>query len=317
MKNKGKLFFAFISFFIYILLFLVCMIAYRIITKDKGFELIINNWVITAIISVLVIIVIYFVASIIYKKGILRLQNDSVYVRNTPINFPVALAAILVGEDLEVKDFLKATIASLVAQGYLEIDENNQIIKCLDKDIKDLTEHEKYIYSCIEKGYYINKNEYSNLVMNDIEKLELLHEGISTVDIQKRVLIAGVVAIFVIIFDFFLRKKITILFLSAMSLFAMWVVFQVSLYQRKKYNRAVYHKTEKGELESYKFMGLKKFIMKFNFNVNKKVFPMNKFEKMIPYAIVFNEVSSMREYIDSTKYRMIVDESLRNFNVEE
>ena len=97
----------------------------------------------------------------------------------------------------------------------------------------------------------------------------------------------------------------------------MWVVFQVSLYQRKKYNRAVYHKTEKGELESYKFIGLKKFIMKFNFNVNRKVFPMNKFEKMIPYAIVFNEVSSMREYIDSTKYRMIVDESLRNFNVEE
>ena len=91
------------------------------------------------------------------------------YVRDLPEYFPPAIASFLLDLSIETTDYT-ATIAYLIAKGYITIDKDDKVT--LNKDsILNLAKHERYVLQAVLGNNKYNHEDFKRYVVEDAEKM--------------------------------------------------------------------------------------------------------------------------------------------------
>lgn len=110
-------------------------------------------------------------------------------IRDVTRDYSLALASILVDENIEIEEDFTAVILYLCIKGYLTMEkaeqENTFFFHIKDDDISKLSSYEKYILDCAVGKRHLDKLTLKELIVEDGKKLGLLEDGFRKPNILK------------------------------------------------------------------------------------------------------------------------------------
>lgn len=143
----------------------------------------------------IIIIIFIIIIKVNYKKASKRaskkaakvdMKNWNKYYRELPGNYSPAIVSVLCDFEQELYKDLPAIILNLCANGYIDIIEKNGEYVYIDKnkELSSLMENERYVLDYIlhKTDKPFDNEEWSDIIINDTKKLELIEE----IDIKKR-----------------------------------------------------------------------------------------------------------------------------------
>ena len=210
-------------------------------------------------ISPLYIFIIYL--NIRRKKNNKRIENSKIiYQRDLP-KYNAAIAAYLLDGIIDVKKDFNALLIELMEKGIIIKENEEYVVKDINKCLLLHTETEKFVASNLNKK--INKRTFKKAVLKDAQNLSLITKG----DIP----IIGMLLV--------------LLFCNQIYLFILAAIyFKTSLLQELAYKL-----TPKGGQEKDKMLKLKAFLHNFSQIENVTSLEHNIWDRYLPFAIALDE----------------------------
>lgn len=251
-------------------------------------------------------IILYTLLAFIKKKE--TVKNDG-YVRDLPEGIPPAVASLLIDYTIDNERDYTATVASLIAKRYIEINDNQQI-KVLKNLDDELFTHEKIALYAVSTGGYYSEEAFKLSVRNDAERLGLIEKS------QKSY--AYLLPIFFLIF-LFLTSNLIFKQTNDMIYYIVFAVISVlltlfalvmtvfSIQRRANTEKGNYVRTELGNEQAIKIAGLKNFLHDYTNLSEKDLQDAILYDEYISFAIALGEAEAIESFIlNNTKYRNLV-----------
>lgn len=303
---------------IYIYLMLIITIPINIImsiiysiSNGNFLNKFISNIISTTIIFTSLLLLIYLGMFIVSKLIENQRKKDMLltdkYIRELPKNFPPAISSFLLDLSLETTTDYTATIAYLISKKYLELKNDTFIVK--NNNVKNLSSHEQYVFSCLTGKNAYNQEEFIKLVINDAENMELIQKGRRKIHFFRNFCISILIYFIFSIISEFISNELKSIFtiLTTISSISIFSVIVYSIYLLLKYDKENYYRTKLGNEEALKWSGLKKFFHEFTLIKDKTLNDLILLDDYIPYAISLNEAKSIEKYIEKNDiYRNII-----------
>ena len=203
-----------------------------------------------------------------HKKAALEICNKHVRIENSKIiyqrdlpKYNAAIAAYLLDGIIDVKKDFNALLIELMEKGIIIKENEEYIVKDINKCLLLHTETEKFVASNLNKK--INKRAFKKAVLKDAQNLSLITKG----DIP----IIGMLLV--------------LLFCNQIYLFILAAIyFKTSLLQELAYKL-----TPKGGQEKDKMLKLKAFLHNFSQIENVTSLEHNIWDRYLPFAIALDE----------------------------
>lgn len=195
------------------------------------------------------------------KKNNKRIENSEIiYQRDLP-NYNAAIAAYLVDGVIDVERDYNALLIELMERGIIIKENNEYVVKDLNKCLLLHTETEKYVASNLNKK--VNKRAFKKAVLQDVKNLNLITMG----DIP----VFGVILVLLFFNQFYLIVLVIVYFKTALL------------------QELIYKLTPEGGKEKDKMLKLKAFLHDFSKIENVEKLEHNIWERYLPFAIALDE----------------------------
>lgn len=210
-------------------------------------------------ISPLYIFIIYL--NVRRKKNNKKIENSEIiYQRELP-KYNAAIAAYLLDGIIDVKRDYNALLIELMEKGIIIKENEEYVVKDMNKCLLLHTETEKYVASTLNKK--INKRAFKKAVLEDAKNLDLITRG--------GIPIIGILMV--------------LLFCNQFYLLILAIIYlKTSLLQELAYKL-----TPKGGKEKDKMLKLKAFLHNFSQIENVKSLEHNIWDRYLPFAIALDE----------------------------
>ena len=251
-------------------------------------------------------IIYYGLISIVDKKE--RIENSN-YERDIPKALPPAIASLLIDYIMDNEREYTATVASLIAKGYIEIKENRQV-RIYKWDKEKLLEHEKIVFEALSEEKAFNGEMFKSAVINDALKIGVLKR------IEKKYFYLIPIFALIIIIEF-LKSNFIVPFLLiqyfiyglVLFLFLIFIIIMLIFSINKQPNtiKGSFTRTDIGKEIAIKMTGLKKFLHDYTLLKEKGLADTILYDEYIAFAIALGEADAIENLIlNNTKYRNLV-----------
>ena len=293
--------------------FIGIIFAWLYISATQGVQIGVTaiKWTALAIIGAIVfidffIIMVYAGSALINKKEII--PNDN-YEREVPKEIPPAIASLLLDYIIDNERDYTATVASLIAKGYIAINDNEQL-RIFKWDKENLLEHERVVFQALAKEEIYNEEKFKEAVRNDA-----LNIGVIERKRKKYTYLIPIIILFAIIWlirpdaQETFNPVMQLLFIVAWILLTIFVIILGIFSSQKQPNteKGRFIRTELGTEKAKKLTGLKKFLHDYTMLKEKGLEDTILYDDYIAYAIVLGEAEAIEDVIlNNSKYRELV-----------
>lgn len=240
------------------------------------------------------------------KNEIIKNEN---YERDIPKDVPPAIASMLLDYIIDNERDYTATVASLIAKGYLTVN-NNVALRVFRWDKENLLEHERVVFEALTKEEIYNEEKFKNAVRNDALNLGFVQRKVKNYAYL-------IPVVFLIAVIWILRPDametfnplLYIIFTIALCLLTVFTIVMTVFSSNKQSNteKGNFTRTELGIEKSIKLTGLKKFLHDYTLLKEKGLADTILYDEYIAYAIALGEADAIENLIlNNDKYRSLV-----------
>lgn len=293
--------------------FVGVLVAWMDISTTSGTEVATMSvkWMFFSIIGFILFIdfcaiMIYYGNALINKKEIIENNN---YERDLPKDIPPAIASMLLDYIIDNERDYTATVASLIAKGYLTVN-NNEAFRVFRWDKENLLEHERIVFEALTKEEIYDEEKFKNAVRNDA-----LNLGVVQKVNKNYTYLIPVIALIAILW--YLRPDamktfnpiVYMIFLMFLLFFTIFIII-MSVFSSKNHpstEKGNFNRTEFGIEKAKKITGLKNFLHDYTMLKEKGLTDIILYDDYIAYAIALGEADAIEDLIlNDSKYRSLV-----------
>lgn len=237
------------------------------------------------------------------------------YVRDLPEYFPPAIASFLLDLSIETTDYT-ATIAYLIAKGYITIDKDDKVT--LNKDsILNLAKHERYVLQAVLGNNKYNHEDFKRYVVEDAEKMGYIKKERRKTNFLRNFTLDIIVCMTCMMFADSMKVgllKTMLEIIGVITGYGIFFIIGYSIYLLTKFEGENFVRTKLGTEEAKKWTGIKNYIKDYTLLSNKNIKDTTLFEEYIAYAISLNEAKTIEKYVmENKKYRRLIYGEVYNF----
>lgn len=251
--------------------------------------------------------------------------KKNIYVREIPKEIPPAIASLLIDGFLENNQDYLATIANLIAKGYIDVKvkEKNEYglvrpkIEVKKEDISDLIEHEKFAFRCFCERRHFEPEEFKRKIIIDAQNLGLIQELKDKMKLEKMYWknVAIIILCIVLMIAGFYGEMWYWISIAGNPKWIWYIVavlefglvllinkskakIDITEKQRREPDfKFTYEKTELGKEYATKFFGLKNFLHEYTLIEDKNLDSVALYDEYIAYAISLGEADKLETLV--------------------
>lgn len=251
--------------------------------------------------------------------------KNNIYVREIPKEIPPAIASLLIDNYLENNQDYLATIANLIAKGYIEVKvkEKNEYglirpkIEVKKDFIYDLMEHEKFAFRCFCERHPFDEEEFKKKILRDAQTLKLIQpikdkkksekmywKNVAIIILCIILMITGLYGGFWCWVSIEGNPSWIWYIVALLEIVLVFVINQskakINVAERQRRNPDVkfsYEKTELGKEYTTKFWGLKNYLHEYTLIEDKNLDSVALYDEYIAYAISLEEADKLEKLV--------------------
>lgn len=254
-------------------------------------------------------IIAYFFLKMKYRNSRNIPNTLSNITREISKDYSPALCSLVFNKKVEAYSDYTATILYLEQKGYIKIDgnENNYSIIDLQKDTKNLNNHEKYVYECICNNKNFDINDFKKTVVKDALDMDLIKENRK----ERNNVISGWKAILMIFCVVFFT--LAVIFLVYFIMFKFPTLFIILIISMKWINikkpdiEKMYTMTKEGKKLQNHVVGFRNYIKEYTLLSEREMKEKEIFEEYIAYALSLGEGKTVEKFVSKNEqYRNLI-----------
>ncbi len=254
----------------------------------------------------LFLIIVYLGTAGVDENEIIKTEN---YERDIPKEVPPAIASLLLDYIMDNEREYTATVASLIAKGYINIEDSRQA-RFFKWDKENLLEHEQVVFDALREDRKYDGEMFKTAVINDAVKLGFLRKK------EKNHLYLIPIFALILIIEI-LKSNLQIstslmpyfIYLGVVMLGVLFVIVMLffSIIKQPNTIKGSYSRTVTGKENAIKLTGLKKFIHDYTLLSQRGLADTILYDDYIAYAVALGEADAIESYIlNNPKYRNLV-----------
>ena len=281
------------------------------ILKEFGIVAIVSS--LNFLIPILILFAVY-ISKRMYNRSKLSeedFKKYKEYYRDVLYGYSPGVLSYIDNFELEEESIISSVLLSLKLKKKIELSEENSQI-CVNDNLDDLDESDKYVVSKIQNGKLndFNKYEYSSLVQSQAQKAGLIEKSkLNLAELFKTIIIFLVIIVLLIAIGITLfnnivnnpvQHEIEVIFLMFIILFVVFfpvftIIYSVRYIAKSASNP--YIRTASGEDMNRKLEGLKNYLKDFSSLDEKSINDIMLWDEYLIYSVMFAQNKNITKKI--------------------